>query len=373
MSKGLPLIRVDFEASIPLAVQVSQQLAWLIASRDLEPGDRLPTVRDLAAQVGINLHTVRAAYRQLAAEGLVSTRQGRRATVLAYDRTKAVMATPDLPSFTIGVIIPNLAPFYAPLLEGIELAAARQPAMVFICNAHEDPTLFLAHTDRLISKRVDGIIMASPEFPPNAALPPSGHGPPIVFIDHPGASRPGVDFDLEDSSYQATSHMIEHGHRLIGYVTPPSVWPNVAPKLAGFQRAMAEAGREVRSELVAGVEDFAIESGYRAAIRLLDHSEPPTGIVVASDALALGAMHAITSRGLRIPEDVALIGNDGIDIGAIVRPSLTTVALPVREAGVEAVAMLQRLIAGERPHPARVVLGVDLVVRETCGCAHPSR
>jgi len=120
--------------------------------------------------------------------------------------------------------------------------------------------------------------------------------------------------------------------------------------------------------LVAAVPDFAIESGRQGTIHLLDQDQPPTGIVAASDALALGAMHTMRSRGLRIPDDVALVGNDDIDIAAVIRPALTTVSLPVREAGVQAVAMLQQLIVGHTPEPSRLVLGVDLVVRESCGC-----
>jgi DNA-binding LacI/PurR family transcriptional regulator len=347
---------------------VSRQLAWLVASGDLPPGDQLPPLRELATQLGINLHTVRAAYQQLAAEGLVSTRQGQRATVLPYDRARVASATPNLPSFTLGVVIPGFAPFYAPLLEGIEAAAAKHPALVFICNAHEKPASFLNYVDRLISRQVDGIILASPELPPNTVLPPAGQGPPIVFVDHPGSPRPGVEFNLEDSSFQATRHLVEHGHQRIDFPTPPVEWPNVTPKLVGFRHALELAGLDPLVATV--VPDFSIDSGRQGTIHLLDQDQPPTGIVAASDELALGAMYAITSRGLRIPEDVALVGNDDINMAAVIRPALTTVSLPVREAGVQAVTMLPQLIVGDTPEPSRLVLGVDLVVRESCGCAH---
>ena len=119
MSTDLHIVRVDPDAAVPLATQVSQQLAWLIASGKLRPGDQLPPTRQFSTQLGINLHTVRAAYSQLAADGLVTTHRGRLATVLGYDRTKAAIEAPDLPSFTVGVIIPGFSSFFAPILDGI--------------------------------------------------------------------------------------------------------------------------------------------------------------------------------------------------------------------------------------------------------------
>jgi DNA-binding LacI/PurR family transcriptional regulator len=368
MASDTPLVRVDASAPLPLAGQISHQLAWLIASGELERGAQLPPVRLLAEELGVNLHTVRAAYQQLEADGLIAVRQGRRATVLPYDRTRVASASPDLPSFTVGAIIPAFAPFYAPMLDGIESASAGHAALVFTCNAHESSDAVLTYLDRLIAQRVDGIIITFPGLPTDTPLPPPGRRPSIVFVDSPNAPGPGVEFDLEGSARRATDHLIEHGHRRIGFLTPPIEHANVAPKFAGYERALRAAGLDVDPRLVASVPDFTIEAGRRGADRLIDLDDRPTGIVAVNDMLALGAMHAAASRGMRIPDDIALIGNDDIDIAAIVRPALTTVALPTRRAGTEAAAMLQRLIAGQPPEPARIVLETRLVTRETCGC-----
>lgn len=368
MTSDMPPIRVDPKAPMSLAGQISRQLAWLIASGELQRDVRLPPVRRLAEELGVNLHTVRAAYQQLETDGLVAIRQGRRATVLPYDRTKVASTSPDLPSFTIGAIIPAFAPFYAPLLDGIESASADNHALMFICNAHESPEAVLTYLDRLIARHVDGIIITFPGLQPGTPLPPPGRRPSIVFVDCPNAPGPGVEFDLEGSTHQATSHLIEHGHQRVGYLTPPIELANLAPKYTGYERALQAAGLTVDPQLVASVPDFTIEAGYEGAGRLIDRPDRPTGIVAANDMLALGAMHAIAERGLRIPDDVALVGNDDIDMAAIVRPALTTVELPTRRAGIEAASMLQLLISGQAPDPSRIVLDTSLVKRETCGC-----
>lgn len=368
MSREGPLLRVDPAAALALATQLSQQLAWLIASGELRAGDQLPPVRELASDLDINLHTVRAAYRELEADGLITTRQGRRATVAAYDRTKVAARAPNLPSFTVGVIIPAFAEFYAPMLDGIEAASAEHQALTFICNARDSPDSALTYLDRLVARRVDGIIVAFPGLAADSVLAPPGSRPFLVFIDDPVATGPSVQFDLEGSTHQATSHMIEHGHSRIAYLTPPIAAPNVVPKHTGYQRALHRAGLAADSALVTQVPDFTVEAGYQGTIRLFELPDPPTAIVAANDTLALGAMHAIASLGLHIPDDVALVGNDNIGMAAVMRPALTTVALPAGEAGIRAATMLQQLIAGRSPEQSRLTLRTHLVVRETCGC-----
>ena len=366
MSNKLP-IRLDPTSQIPLASQLGQQLTWLIASGQVSEGDQLPPVRALAEQLGINLHTVRAAYHQLSVDGMLSIQTGRRARVLEYDRSRVKPSWVDAPSFSIGVIIPEFVSFYAPMLRAIDAAAVESLTMVFICNAHGDTNTALTYLDRLVAKQVDGIVVAGGLLDRQVALPPPGR-PSLVFIDSPGSAGPSVEFDLEGSQFKATNHLIEHGHQRIGYITPPRRIPNVGPKYSGYRKAIESANLETKPELVTEVSDFEIRSGEVAANRLLDLPNPPTAIAASSDALAFGAFHAITSRGLRIPDQVALVGNDDIELAAIIRPALTTVSLPVAEAGKRAISMLEDMMAGGSPSPPQIVLDTELVIRETCGC-----
>lgn len=366
MSSHLPL-KLDSNAAVSLVSQLAGQIRWLIVSGSLREGDQLPPVRELGDQLGINLHTVRAAYLSLSEDGLVSVQRGRRARVLRFDRTRDRNAAGNVPSFSIGVIIPEFTPFYEPFLRGVEAAAADQPLMLFICNAHNDRNAGLMYIDRLMAKGVDGIVMAGWLVDHGADLPPVGR-PPIVFVDYPGAPGPSVQFNLEDSQRQATSHLMGHGHERIGYLTPPIVFPNVAPKFDGHGAALAAADLDADPGLIVELDDFAITSGEEGAGRLLDLDDPPTAIAASSDTLALGAFHAATTRGIRIPQDIALVGNDGIEMASILRPSLTTVHLPVEDAGTRAVEMLGAIAQGADMATSPVILETRLQLGQSCGC-----
>lgn len=366
MSTSLPL-RVDPDSPLPLAAQLSRQLTWLIIGGVLQEGDRLPSIAALAEDLGINLHTVRSAYLQLEARNLVSLARGRRARVLAYDRTTLHEPPSAAPSHTIGIIIPAFVQFYAPLLAAIEAEAAQEPALVFVANAREDPDTALAYLDRLIARGVDGVIVAKTLPGPGLDLPGDGW-PPIVFFDIPGSPGTSIEFDLAKSQYLATRHLIEHGHRRIGYIIPPLGFPNVEPKLRGHRKALKEAGIEADDRLTVEIDGFTLPASRRAADHLLEISDPPSAITTASDGLAVGVYQSARFHGVRVPDDLAVTSNDDSEFSTVVAPELTTVSLPIAEAGRLAVQSIQRIRAGE-PGPGRVVFDVDLVVRGSCGCS----
>lgn len=358
-------IRVDPDAAIPLATQLSQQFSWLIMSGALDEGDEMPPLQQLADELGINVHTVRASYQQLAANRLVTLSRGRKARVLGFDRSRPQGSEGKLPSYSIGVIIPEFVSFYAPLLAGIEAEAATQPAMVFVANAREDQTTAISYLDRLVAKGVDGIIVAAALVPTEATLPPPGQ-PPIVYVDAPGSPGPSVEFDLIGSQHLATGHLIEHGHQRIGYITPPVALPNVAPKLTGHNKALEGGGIEPNPQLVVETQDFEVSSGRHAAEKLLRLKEPPTAIAAASDALAFGTYQTARDHDVHIPDNLAVIGNDNTDVSALIDPALSTVTLPVEKAGRLAVKTIDEIRGGHQPTP--VMLNVELVVRGSCGC-----
>jgi DNA-binding LacI/PurR family transcriptional regulator/DNA-binding transcriptional regulator YhcF (GntR family) len=369
-SSAQSLLRVDPESGIPLATQVRQQLAWLIVSGRLRAGEELPAVRDLAATLGINFHTVRAAYQALDADGLIRTRRGRLAVVLAYDRERWSNRSPDLPTYTLGILVPNYSPYYTPFLQGIQDATDRDPWLLFVCETSYYCRYVARTVDQLIAKGVDGIVFIHIETPHVAEireiLGRFGRLPPIVYADSVGMDGPSILFDREGGGFRATEHLLRHGHRRIAMITPSLDWASMREVHAGYRRALAAADGQSQAEMVETVEGFTLDAGARAAGLLLDRPNPPTAILATGDILAIGAIQAARTRGLTVGRDLAIVGFGEIDFASVVEPPLTTVSMPAHRMGVQAMTLLRQLIGGDSP-PSPIRLDVKLVVRQSCG------
>ncbi len=365
----LHLLQLDPQAELSLSAQLKEQITWLVATRRLKEGDFLPSVRMLADHLRINLNTVRSAYKKLEADGLVATRKGVGTTVLPFNPYKIAENSTKTRSFTIGVVLPDLgSTAFLPFLEGIEEIAQDVPSLLFISTAQNNPLKANIAIDRLIAKGVDGLIVASQGYFRQAEGSAAGRFPPIVYVDEPDVLGHIVLLDSEGAGWQATRHLIEHGHDRVGLLTCPLEWANVRECYLGYRRAMEEAGLSVDPALIATAPAFDIEAGHETARRLLERSDPPAAIYAIQDMLAIGAMQAIKERGLRVGADIAVAGYNDLPLAAIVDPPLTTVTAPVRQLGVEAMRILQRLIAGEEVKPKRIQLDTHLVIRSSCGC-----
>lgn len=365
-------VQVDPARPATLAQQVREQVTWAISSGTVEAGDALPPVRELARRLGVNLHTVRAAYRMLATDGLVEVRRGTRTRVAAFDPRRLWPEESAARSHLVGIVVPTLAnPFYTELVEGAQESARRSGTLLIVSTTHDDQAQSLRSIAQLAARGVDGVIAVSTEISHLLAGPGGGmtgeRRLPLVVVDRPDVPGHVVEVDLEQVGHAATRHLVEHGHRGIGLVSVDGRASNVLPLETGYRRALAEAGLPARDELVARVDAWKPTAGDDGASRLLAAANRPTALVAISDLLAIGAMRAIRRLGLRIPDDVALVGVDDIPLLDVVDPPLTSVALPARAMGAEAMTTLERIWAGEADTPRRVLLEARLVIRESCG------
>lgn len=361
-------ITLDLESRELLVEQLRRQLTWQIAAGQLKPGDRLPSVRKLARQLAINLHTVRNAYQRLEADGLVRTRQGSGTRVLQLDLQRLAELAGRSRSYTIGVILPGLSnPFYHSFLQGVEQTIRSDQMLLFVCDAHEDPQMFFRYFAQLTARNVDGIIVAS--IDPQILLG-GEHSPdlPVVWVDWPGCRGPVVNLDLEGAAYLAVHHLLGHAHRRVGLITFEGDSANVADMNAGYHRALREAGISPDESLISRQPDFLMPSGERGARQLMALQEPPTAIFAVADMLTLGALRGLKEDGWQVPQQVALASLNDIAIAELVNPPLTTVALPAHQLGLEAAKMLLVLMKGQPLLQPQVTLPVELVIRQSCGC-----
>jgi LacI family transcriptional regulator len=237
----------------------------------------------------------------------------------------------------------------------------------------EDVSASDAYIGLVREKHTDGIILSGPRSDDQQLLQLRAEGFPIVLLGQlPGSGIPFVDVDNVGAARQAVAHLVGLGHRRIGMITnAPLAYTAARDRLTGYRDALEEAGLVYAEELVC-CGDFREESGCAAMERLLDLARPPTSVFVASDLVAFGALVAIRGRGLSLPDDIALVGFDDVQLAHYVDPPLTTVRLPAYELGHRAAMLLTRLIDEEPVEELGVLLQTELVVRQSCGATHRS-
>lgn len=227
-----------------------------------------------------------------------------------------------------------------------------------------------AYTWLIHERHVDGIVLSGPRFDDEDLLRSSAKGEPVVLMGQlPHTGLPCVDVDNVGGAAMATRHFIGLGHRRIALITNADpAYTASADRLAGYRQALETAGIAYDQSLVQ-YGDFTPHSGAAAMAKLLQLTPHPTAVFVASDTVALGALQAIRDGGLRVPDNIALVGFDDVPLAEFFDPPLTTVQLPAYGLGWGAADLLIRTINQENIRQQSVMLDTELIVRESCGAA----
>jgi len=278
-------------------------------------------------------------------------------------------------SHTLGLILPDSAnPYFAEIGRELETAAFEAGFSVVLCNSGNDPEKERLYVNVLARNQVDGILLVAAGDRAEIVPSLSEKELPVVMLDRE-AARPGLDCIIADNvagGRLATHHLVELGHRRIACVSGPPRVSSSAQRLAGYRKALAEAGLRFDARLVRP-GDFRPESGWAAARKLLALPRPPTAIFACNDLMAMGVLRAAHELGRSVPGELAVIGYDDIELSRYTIPPLSTVAQPKREMAREALRLMtQRLGSGSPgPVPQRLRLPVSLTVRQTCGGTVP--
>jgi LacI family transcriptional regulator len=339
-----------------------------------EPPNRTPSgvakIGDVAQRAGVSPATVS---RVLNGSGAVSPERAARvreaALELGYTPSGPARALRQQRTRVWAAIIADIQnPFFTSMVRGMEDVALAEGYRLVLGNTDEDLDKEAAYLDIAVAEQMAGVVIAVASAKDSRLDVLLERGIPVVAVDRrPKRHEDAVDsvvVDNELGARQATEHLLAAGATRIGCITGPARVSTAGERLAGHQRALRDHGLAIDADLVRRA-DFKEDGGYAATRTLLGARRRPDALFVANNLMTLGALRAVQEAGLRVPEDLLLVGFDDAPWTTLVSPQLTVVAQPTHEIGQQAARLLA---TASRDLPKRhVILAPTLVVRASSG------
>jgi LacI family transcriptional regulator len=335
------------------------------------------TLRDVAERAGVHVSTASRALDEGRSARIGSATIERVRSVAAemgYSRDLLASGLKRGETKTIGVVVADLDnPHNAPVIRGIAGQLEAADFVPLVAETAESRERFERVLTHLTQRRIDALITSAVHLDGAEILarlvPPET---PVVLAIRslPGTHHGAVVHDDATGGSLAAQHLVSLGHRRLAQLAGPSDIDTFVRRAEGFTRAVAAAAREEVSLPVRGSAAPDFDEGRRLMEGLLDLPDPPTAVFAPTDVMAVGALDAISGRGLRCPEDISVVGYNDIPMSRYVSPPLTTIELPSEELGAEAARMALGALAGEGgEEPELVQLPASLVVRRSTGPA----
>ncbi len=264
---------------------------------------------------------------------------------------------------TIGLVLPDITnPYFPALARGVEDAASAQGYLITLCNTDNNPETEAMYLDMLREKCVDGLVYVSTSSRVDH-VQKLAQTMPIVWVDRPPVGVEGDVVAGDDflGGYLATRHLVSVGHKNVGFISGPPELITSMERKRGFSLALKEAGIVPDERLIA-VGNFTFESGRQGMADILSKAQP-TAVFAANDLMALGAMEVIFEAGLKVPQDIALVGYDDIVFARLARPALTTIEQPSYLIGLTACEVILDRIARRELPVQKKLFKPNLIVR----------
>ncbi len=271
----------------------------------------------------------------------------------------------------LAVLIPDIQnPFYVDVVRGIDEVAAERGFGFMMSSFSHDPKRASQYIRLILSESIDGLIVGPPPQHQKLLVRIWRSGVPMVCIDRPleGAEVDTVVVDNREGARSAVQYLTSLGHRRIGLICGPVEIPTYRDRRLGYLDALREAGIEADPELIR-VGDSTRYSGHDLAEELLSLPDPPTALFTTNNLITLGALEVLHARGIRIPEQVSIVGFDDMYWSNSLNPPLTAVSQPGYEIGRRAAELIVERIAHPDRMPVRLVLKTELKIRASCGPA----
>ncbi|HVN54361.1 MAG TPA: LacI family DNA-binding transcriptional regulator [Anaerolineaceae bacterium] len=337
------------------------------------PRPTLPTIEDVAELAGVSIATVS---RVVNGTEVVSAATARRVQEairqLGYSPHSAARSLASRRTSTLGLILPEISgPFFSPLLRGIELAAREAGLELLVYSTQNRSAGRVGGARPMGPHNTDGLLVFTGALPEEelAALE-KAHFPMVLLHQSPPEKLaiPAVAVENRAGAHQVVSHLIDaHGCQRIAFLTGPEGQEDARWRFRGYCETLAVHNLDPDPALI-GHGEFDEQTAFETVSAWIRGGLRPDAIFAADDTSAIGALNALIRVGLRVPEEVALVGFDDMDISRYLSPPLTTVRAPVEEVGRTAADQLIRLIQGQTVEPL-ILLPTELVVRRSCGCS----
>ncbi len=329
----------------------------------------MATMKDIARLAGVSTSTVsHVINKSRFVSDEIAERVNNAAQQLNYAPSALARSLKMNRTKTIGMLVTTSTnPFFGEVVKGVERSCYHQGYNLILCNTEGDNQRMKASINTLLQKRVDGLLLMCSTLE-GERLDVFDRYPdiPIVVMDWGPilfASDKIQDNSLQ-GGYMAAKHLIECGHKEIGCITGPLIRHQAQMRYEGYKRALAEAGIAINPDWIVE-SDFECEGGYQAFEKLYQRGKLPSALFVSNDMMAMGVIQAARQRGLRVPDDLSLIGYDDVHIAKFMTPALTTIHQPKYRLGKAAVdTLLYRL---ENPDTTAQVVQLEptLVVRNS--------
>lgn len=323
------------------------------------------TLLDVAREAGVSPSTVSRILNGTATVSAVKRKAVEDAIKkMGFEPNPLAQSLKSGRSMTVGIVVQDISsPFFSEILHGVDDGLNSTGYASVIVSGHWNASEEAARIKLLLARKVDGLILLSGRIEDKAVLQFATQRP-IVATGRSLKSSTAIGFKLDNQNgaYQAVRHLIELGHRRVAFVTGPSNNTDANERLTGYKQALESADIPFEPGLV--VEgDFHEASGLMAVNRLFDTQQQFSAIFAGNDLIAYGVRLSLYRKGIRVPEDISLIGFDDLPGSLYTTPPLTTIRQPLYDMGLIATTALLGLIGGK---PVDVELPpVELIVRET--------
>ncbi|MBF4245438.1 LacI family DNA-binding transcriptional regulator [Vibrio anguillarum] len=329
----------------------------------------MATMKDIARLAGVSTSTVsHVINKSRYVSDEIAERVNKAAQDLNYAPSALARSLKMNRTRTIGMLVTTSTnPFFGEVVKGVERSCYHKGYNLILCNTEGDSQRMQASINTLLQKRVDGLLLMCSTLE-GERIDVFERYPdiPVVVMDWGPMLFPSDK--IQDNSlrggYIAANYLIECGHKEIGCITGPLIRHQAQMRYEGYKRAVLEAGLDIQPNWIVE-SDFECEGGYEAFNKMLAKGPLPSAIFVSNDMMAMGVINAANEKGIRIPEDLSLMGYDDIHIARFMSPALTTIHQPKYRLGKAAVDTLLARLENEALEPQIVQLEPTLVVRKS--------